>query len=550
MEFEYKVVSSMSKIFPIMENIEELKEEKLTGLQGETVSFQIAYHWEGERKERGNISVKSPIQNMVHVRDVNLVPCEYPCHMQTDEGYLTKEPGLYPDLLTEIPKWGFPLISGQWRSLWVDIKIDENQKSGIYPIDIQLEKEGSVLGEVKVYCEVLGTKLPKLTIPHTEWFHSDCLANYYDVEVFSEEYWRIVENFIETAVEHKCNMLLTPVFTPPLDTAVGGERRTVQLVDVSVVGEGIYEFKFDKLRRWIEMAERCGIQYFEISHLFSQWGAKYAPKVIALKDGSYQQIFGWDTEASGEEYTNFLHQFLILLKEELKKGGVLDRCYFHLSDEPQMEDLESYRKAWESIKDDLKGCQVIDALSDYEFYKNGLVHQPVCATNHIRPFIENKVEKLWCYYCTAQWDKVSNRFIVMPGNRTRIIGMQIYRYDLDGFLHWGYNFYNSEYSLYPIDPYRCTDAGGAFPSGDPFLVYPGENGKPEESIRLMLMDEAMSDYCACKALESLIGKEKVVKLLDEEMHITFDEYPQTEMELSQLRDKINHAIKEQLWKEN
>ena len=58
MEFEYKVVSSMSKIFPIMENIEELKEEKLTGLQGETVSFQIAYLWEGERKERGNISVK------------------------------------------------------------------------------------------------------------------------------------------------------------------------------------------------------------------------------------------------------------------------------------------------------------------------------------------------------------------------------------------------------------------------------------------------------------------------------------------------------------
>ena len=104
--------------------------------------------------------------------------------------------------------------------------------------------------------------------------------------------------------------------------------------------------------------------------------------------------------------------------------------------------------------------------------------------------------------------------------------------------------------MYPIDPYRCTDAGGAFPSGDPFLVYPGENGKPEESIRLMLMDEAMSDYCACKALEALIGKEKVVKLLDEEMHITFDEYPQTEMELSQLRDKINHAIKEQLWKEN
>ena len=40
-------------------------------------------------------------------------------------------------------------------------------------------------------------------------------------------------------------MLLTPVFTPPLDTAIGGERRTVQLVDVHVTENG-YTFGFDK----------------------------------------------------------------------------------------------------------------------------------------------------------------------------------------------------------------------------------------------------------------------------------------------------------------
>ena len=84
----------------------------------------------------------------------------------------------------------------------------------------------------------------------------------------------------------------------------------------------------------------------------------------------------------------------------------------------------------------------------------------------------------------------------------RILGVQMYKYQLDGFLHWGYNFYNSEKSLYPIDPYRCTDASGAFPSGDPFLVYPGADRKPEESIRLMLMDEAMNDLRAMYLLEN------------------------------------------------
>lgn len=35
------------------------------------------------------------------------------------------------------------------------------------------------------------------------------------------------------------NMLYTPLFTPPLDTAVGGERMTVQLVGMEKAGTNI-----------------------------------------------------------------------------------------------------------------------------------------------------------------------------------------------------------------------------------------------------------------------------------------------------------------------
>ena len=121
----------------------------------------------------------------------------------------------------------------------------------------------------------------------------------------------------------------------------------------------------------------------------------------------------------------------------------------------------------------------------------------------------------------------------------------MYKYRLDGFLHWGYNFYNSEKSLYPIDPYRCTDASGAFPSGDPFLVYPGKDRKPEESIRLMLMDEAMSDLRAMYLLEDLTDRETVMRCIEQtrEEEVTFSKYPRNISYMTACRERVNEAIR-------
>lgn len=70
----------------------------------------------------------------------------------------------------------------------------------------------------------------------------------------------------------------------------------------------------------------------------------------------------------------------------------------------------------------------------------------------------------------------------MPSARNRIMGVLMYLYRIEGFLHWGYNFYNSMFSIEHIDPFFDTHAGFAFPSGDPFLVYPGADGEPWSSI--------------------------------------------------------------------
>jgi hypothetical protein len=286
-----------------------------------------------------------------------------------------------------------------------------------------------------------------------------------------------------------------------------------------------------------------GMKYFEMTHLFSQWGAEYAPKIFADVDGVETKIFGWHTRADSDDYKEFLKVFLKSLQEFLQEKGWEELCHFHISDEPNTSNIEHYSVARNIIKEIGFNAPVLDALSDYDFYERGLVDIPVASTEHIPKFIENHVENLWAYYCCCEYkDGLSNRFLNMPGLRTRVIGLQLYKAGVQGFLHWGYNhWYGHKCLNMDINPYLNTDADRGFPSGDAFLVYPGKNG-PVSSIRLKLLQLALQDVAACVTLEKLIGRESVVAILDEEMPIDFMNYPHEEQWLLSLRERINSEI--------
>lgn len=132
--------------------------------------------------------------------------------------------------------------------------------------------------------------------------------------------------------------------------------------------------------------------------------------------------------------------------------------------------------------------------------------------------------------------------MAMPSARTRIIGTQLFKYDIEGFLHWGYNFYNSQLSKQKINPFEITDAINAFPSGDAFLVYPGENGTPLASIRLRVFAQALQDMRAFQWLAELKGKQYVIDLMEKEQSITFSEYPIEADYLLDLREVVNEEI--------
>ena len=541
-QLKTRCLSSLTKVFAD-EELQDTAYNRGSALRNETYSFQVAFYTNGPMIKDIQVHIESEIDAEIQLRTVGLAPSEFPCYVHHDENILRSTPGLYPDPLFPVTEEGLTAFTNQWRSLWVTVDVDTHAPAGLHDIGVSFQAaSGETLANEVFQLEVIPAELPEQQLIHTEWFHTDCIADQYQVDVFSEPHWKLVEKYVQTAVKHGMNMLLTPIFTPPLDTEIGGERPTVQLVAVEKEGEH-YTFSFEKLKRWIDMCSNIGIRYFEFSHLFSQWGAKHAPKIMATENGEMKQIFGWDTDASGVDYRSFLNQFLPELVRFIHEQGLKDRVYFHVSDEPSIQDIESYKSASEQLHEHLSAFPIMDALSDYDFYQKGLVKNPIPANNHIEAFLENGVPDLWTYYCCAQNVDVSNRFFAFPSARNRVIGMQLYKYDIKGFLHWGYNFWFTQFSKRSLDPFRNTDAGYGFPSGDAFVVYPGEDG-PIESIRLKVFYEGLQDQRALQLLESLIGKEEVVALLEKDLDkpITFKAYPEDKLDILQKREEVNRLI--------
>ncbi|OOC62881.1 DUF4091 domain-containing protein [Paenibacillus ihbetae] len=541
--FETRALSSLSKVFADSE-LNDPPYRRTSALRREIVAFQTAYRTR-ERQRDMRVEAKAPEGLSVSVYSVGLVPSEFPIYPDHDGHILRSTPGLYPDPLYPLdPENRVHSPGNQWRSVWLEVQVTERAEPGIHAIEVIFySQHGDELGGERFEVDVIPASLPKQQLIRTEWFHCDGLAQFYGVEVFSEEHWRLIERYVETAAEHGINMLLTPLFTPPLDTAVGGERLTVQLVDVEKSGDG-YAFGFDKLERWIKMGLRLGIEYFEFSHLFTQWGAAHAPKIMVREDGETKRLFGWDTDALGAEYREFLTRFLKELVQLIRVLGIEDRIFFHVSDEPHLEHLETYRKAAEMMDEAVGDYPRIDALSDYAFYKEGLVPNPIPATDKLQPFLESGVAPLWTYYCCSQYKQVANRFFTFPSERNRILGLQLYKYRIKGFLHWGFNFWNSQYSKRPVNPYLTTDADIGYPSGDAFLVYPGEDG-PVCSLRIKVFREALQDLRALELLEQTIGRDEVLNMIEGalEAPLSFEQYPRDAGWLLDIRSTLNEQIK-------
>ena len=571
MSFETKLISSLTKVYPDAVNGEAITEASC--LKNEPFSFQVAFKNSDDEKWNSSFFIK--IESELDIKyisqyKVGFVPVISAGPVRKDEFYDRTTAGLYPDLLYKrnnvslVENDGFwepklyeqnekhQLISiaGNYQSLWFTVNENgENIKSGIYDIDIIFCGCGSG-NEITREClklNIIDCELPKQNLLYTSWFHCDCLADLYSVEMFSDRHFEIIKSFASEAAKTGMNMILLPAFTPPLDTPVGKERPTAQLVKVFKENDN-YTFDFTLLKRFIDVCREVGITHFEHCHLFTQWGARSAPKIMAYENGELKRIFGWDTDSKSDEYRKFLKSYLRAVLPFFEEIGLAkENLFFHISDEPMEKHLDYYKNALEVVKAEIEGYPSGDALSHYKFFEDGSVSIPIVGvqSDEMDKFIEN-CDNFWVYYTGETLHSgYSNRILSTTGARNRILGTQMYYTGAKGFLHWGYNYYYDVLSHGIFNPVQNPSGYSATP-GTSFIVYGDTDGTAIPSTRMKVFYEAINDYRALEALEILVGREEVKNIIDDNfINFSYKTCPHND-ELLKFRELINKRIAEAL----
>ena len=551
MNCRLRQISSMEKVRS-MDNQDYTEINRKTVMQGERASYQIVIDY--DTKTRLTVEAESPFGDSLKLFKIKEVVMDTPVTMDVEgDDYITTEPGLMPEVLIPMEENNFSMICYRYnQSIYVRIDVPEDFPEGLYSVNLHFSHYPIIdnaptltpLCTKTMEIEVTAHKVPKQKMIYTRWFYADCIADAHNVEIYSKAHWGLIEKYMTAARDSGINMILVPIHTPPLDTAIGTQRPCVQLVDIEKKGDS-YIFDFSKFHRFVSLAKKCGIEYFEMAHMFTQWGAKCAPNIMVTENGKKDYMFGWHIPSDSEMYISFLEQYVCAISKELATAGISDKTYFHISDEPSDQNIQMYEIAKNIIKPLVGESKIFDALSHFEFYEKGLVECPVTAVNTIDDFLGANIENQWVYYCCVPQKGFLNSFMAMPLYRIRVIGYLMYKFNIKGFLHWGFNYYNSMHSLYTINPYLTSSADGCFPSGDGAIVYPGKN-TVYSSVRAEAMFAAVQDMDICFALEAKIGREAVIKMIDDaaEMDITFDNYPKGGAFLENLRESMIKIISE------
>ena len=506
----------------------------LEGAMNERFSFQVVLRLEDGQPQTVHLDVQAPSGWSARVRRVGYVPVRHhntPVEPSSEDidgrGCI---PGYVPDPLFEEQDVYLP--AGETHAFWVTVIPGEDSAPGVYDLKAVVSSAGG--GEdcahavsVTVHNVVLEKRRD---FPITHWFYCDALIDWYDTDLFDARFWSILPQYVRNVVVHGQDMLYVPVFTPPLD----GVKRPTQQLRVAREGRDGYHFDWQDVKKYVDLARQCGVEKFEWCHLFSQWGARYALRIYEGQGRDESLLWQPETSATSETYRVFLEQFLPALERFLTVEGLHDRSAFHVSDEPHgTEQLASYRAARGMLRTLAPWIHVMDALSEIEFAQQGLIDMPIPTISTALDFVAAGIPS-WCYYCCGPRGKFLNRLLDTPLAKIAMHGLLFYRWPVQGFLHWGYNYWYESQTRNLIDPFAEQDGlawqrGWAY--GDPFLVYPGANG-PIDSIRWEVFSESLQDY----ALLQTLGLDREDDLLSP--IISFSDFPKRAAWRSRLRSAV------------
>ncbi len=377
------------------------------------------------------------------------------------------------------------------RGVWFSVDVPQDAAPGLYTGTVTVTAPGCVPAVQQVQLQVVDATLPAPADWkfHLDlWQHPQAVARWHDVEPWSPEHFALLRPIMRRLADagQKC------ITCTLLDEAWNGQTfDAFPSMILWVRGrDGKMRYDYSALDAWISfMHDEIGIREQISCYSMLPWHLK----VRCFDEESGQDVY-LSAHPSKPEFAAIWGPFLRDFHQHMHERGWAEKTCIAIDERPDA----MVRAAMKLLQENAPSFRVASAV-DKPSALTGEVYNISPVITHAGTALgdllrERKADgKITTFYVCLHPAR-PNTFTNSVPAEAEWLGYFAAANQLDGFLRWAYNSWNR-------NPLASTDFG-TWPSGDCFLVYPGNRS----SIRFERLRDGIEQYEKINLLRSRAGE--------------------------------------------
>ena len=422
------------------------------------------------------------------------------------------------------------------HSIYVEIPVSDDIESRKYSGKIKiyaskLFEDEKLLGELTYTVDVNNICLPDVKERDFYldlWQHNSNIARKAEVPLWSEEHFRIIEQYIKT-LSDLGQRAITIVATeiPWCGQRCFQNKDTpsnlfeYSMISVKKNSNRTYSFDYSVMDRYINLCMKYGIdEEIEVFGLLGNWQS--------VTDGYYNYTDYCDVLRIRYENTDgtysYMHKskdienYIVSLQNHFIEMGWIDKVRV-TADEPW--EKEAFEVSFNRLCKIAPNFKYKSAIGKYEFYDSfkekisNFAPSVLSFMNEYNDFsqaVKNDLERQFIWYVCCS-PEAPNTYLHSDLLETRYIAILTHYCGLKGLLRWNY-------TVWPDNP-RKDIRYSMFAAGDTNFVYPAGDMSPLLTLRYKMLNRAIEDFELLQMVKKS-GDEETVNYIYDKIIINRD----------------------------
>ena len=331
---------------------------------------------------------------------------------------------------------------------------------------------------IRVYRVKTAVPFSADAFPYTNWITYADIARGHQLEADSPAYWKMLERYARLMAHG---------------------RQTAFLVPLKLIFEekdGMPVLNRTRLEKLVKLFSKAGLYYIEGGHFGERTGRIWGATTFSTCFGNKLA-----TSADGNRIIASIGRQLM---DVIRENKWEKRWLQHVTDEPIPCNATDYRIFVGMVRRYMPGVRIVDATQAPDMPGSVDIWCPL--VNHYQEFkdaFDNMKhacgDEVWYYTCCCPGGKWLNRLLDNELLRPLLLGWGGALYNLDGFLHWGLNYYAKDAFTMSCVP-NWGGGSNALPAGDTHIIYPGKD-EPWSSVRFEATRQGFEDLDILRQLK-------------------------------------------------